>query len=97
MREEDTKVMKYNVTLWFGMKSKKLELPGERMRVRLEKPGASKKDMEAHVMLVVELRDVCVGLCYTSGHKKGVSQSGGKQALRFAGIESRHTLGKVRE
>lgn len=42
----------------------------KRVRVRISKPGASEKDMEAYVMLVVELRDVGVGLSILRGRKK---------------------------
>lgn len=64
MKEEDTTIMVFNVTLWPGKATKKPVVTGERMRMKLGRAGAgaSEEDMDAHVILAEELRDVCVGL-----------------------------------
>lgn len=68
-KTEDTTIMVYNVGLWPGKATKKPLVPGERMRIKLERAGASKKDLFAHVILADELRDVCVGLSTFQGPK----------------------------
>lgn len=62
VKKEDPTIMMYNVALWPGKPNKKPLVPGERMRMKLERAGASQEDMDAHVILADELRDVCVGL-----------------------------------
>ena len=62
LTEEDPTVMAYNVALWPGKPTKKPVVPGERMRMKLERAGVSEECMDAHVILADELRDVCVGL-----------------------------------
>ena len=61
-KKEDPTIMVYSVALWPGKPTKKPVVPGERVRIKLERAGASEEDMDAHVILADELRDVCVGL-----------------------------------
>ena len=69
VKKEDARKMVYNVTLWPGKATKKPVVPGERMRIKMERAGASQKDMFAHVVLADELSDVCVGLSTLQGPK----------------------------
>ena len=79
VKVEDATIMVYNVTLWPGKATKSPVVPGERMRIRLEKPGASETDMDAHVILAEEMRDVCVGLS-TFQDPKGQYRTSGLSA-----------------
>ena len=52
----------YHVALWPAKATKRPVVPGERMRIRLERAGTPGTDMDVHVIMADELRDVCVGL-----------------------------------
>lgn len=78
-KEEDPTIMVYNVALWPGKPTKKPIVPGERMRMKLAKPGAPEEDMDALVLLADELRDVCVGLS-TFQRPKGTYLTSGLSA-----------------
>ena len=62
VKKEDPTIMLYNVALWPGKPTKMPVVPGERMRMKLERAGAPEEDMNTHVILANELRDVCIGL-----------------------------------
>ncbi|KAF6219689.1 hypothetical protein HO133_004158 [Letharia lupina] len=62
VNKEDTTIMVYSVALWPGKATKKPVVPGERMRMKLERAEDSEMDMDVHVILAEELHDVCVGL-----------------------------------
>ena len=62
VKKEDPTIMVYNVALWPGKATKKPAVPGEKMRMKLERAGASEEVMDAHVILAEEVCDVCVGL-----------------------------------
>lgn len=61
-KAEDPEIMVYNVRLWPGKKSKTVNVPGERMRVRLTKDADLSSDLDIYVLQVEELRDFCVAV-----------------------------------
>lgn len=66
--EEDVEVMKFDVRMWPGRPSNRVNVPGERIRISLRKDETDGGDI--YVLLVEELRDFCIGLS-TIGHKNG--------------------------
>ncbi len=76
VKEEDTTIMVYNVALWPGKATKKPVVPGEKMRMKLERAGVSEKEMDAHVILAKELRDLCIGLSIFQDTKERYRTSG---------------------
>lgn len=76
MKEEDTTIMIYNVALWPVKASKKPIVPGEKMRMKLERPEASNTDVDAHVITAEDLHDLCVGLSTFQGPESKYRTSG---------------------
>lgn len=74
--KEDTSIMVYNVALWPGKATKQPVVPGERVRMKLERAGASETNMDAHVMLADELGNICIGLSTFQGPKGKYRMSG---------------------
>ena len=78
--DEDPGMLVFNISLWPGKASKNVNVPGERMRVRLlgaeEETNGSDVEMGIHVMLVEELRDFCSLLSISQRRDGGYRTSG---------------------
>ena len=77
MIEDDAGIMIYNVTLWPGKRTKNVNVPGEKMRVRFAKrEKGSAARLDSLVLLSDELRDFCAALC-TFRNKDGTYRTAG--------------------
>ena len=74
--EEDTSKRIYNVALWPRKATQNAVVPGERMRMTLERAESSETEKNMHVILAEEVRDVCIGLSTFHGPGANYRTSG---------------------
>lgn len=87
VEEENTTIMRYAVRIWPRKGCKEVDVPGERMRIWLGCKERQGVEGEKYVILVEELRDLCVALSTFVDHDGG---------YRLCDIYARVTLGGSR-